>query len=64
MAGQGELIQVGHLSEKLRRGSVTASCGLELQGSLKERIEALEILVLTECLQRHRGNKTRVAKEL
>ena len=64
MAGHGELIQVEHLSEKLRRGSVTAGRGLELQGSLKERIEALEILVLTECLQRHQGNKTRVAREL
>ena len=37
---------------------------LELQGLLKERTEALEVLVLTECLQRHQGNKTRVAKEL
>ncbi len=64
MAGHGDLIRVEHLSEKLRRGSVTAGRGLELQGSLKERTEALEVLVLTECLQRHQGNKTRVAKEL
>lgn len=64
MAGHGELIQVEHLSEKLRRGSVTPGRGLELQGSLKERTEALEVLVLTECLQRHQGNKTRIAKEL
>lgn len=64
MAGSGELIQVEHLSERLRRNSISAGRGLELQGSLKERIEALEIVVITECLQRHRGNKTRAAKEL
>jgi Nif-specific regulatory protein len=64
MAGSGGLIQVEHLSEKLRRSSITAGRGLELQGSLKERIEALEIVVITECLERHRGNKTRAAQEL
>ena len=35
-----------------------------LDGSLKERMEALEARVLHECLIRHRWNKTRAATEL
>lgn len=35
-----------------------------LDGSLKERMEALEARVLRECLIRHRWNKTRAATEL
>jgi two-component system response regulator HupR/HoxA len=35
-----------------------------LDGSLKERMDALEARVLRECLIRHRWNKTRAATEL
>lgn len=35
-----------------------------LNGSLKDRMEALEAKVLHECLIRHRWNKTRAASEL
>lgn len=35
-----------------------------LDGSLKDRMEALEARVLNECLIRHRWNKTRAATEL
>lgn len=35
-----------------------------LDGSLKDRMEALEARVLRECLIRHRWNKTRAASEL
>jgi two-component system response regulator HupR/HoxA len=35
-----------------------------LDGSLKDRMEALEARVLRECLIRHRWNKTRAATEL
>jgi two-component system response regulator HupR/HoxA len=35
-----------------------------LDGSLKDRMEALEANVLRECLIRHRWNKTRAATEL
>ena len=35
-----------------------------LHGSLKERLESLEICVLRETLIRHRWNKTRAANEL
>ena len=36
----------------------------DLQGSLKERVEALEARILRETLIRHRWNKTRAAQEL
>jgi two-component system response regulator HupR/HoxA len=35
-----------------------------LSGGLKERMEQLEIQVLKEAMLRHRGNKSRAAKEL
>jgi two-component system response regulator HupR/HoxA len=35
-----------------------------LDGSLKDRMDALEARVLRECLIRHRWNKTRAATEL
>jgi transcriptional regulator with PAS, ATPase and Fis domain len=63
MAGDEGLIQVSHLSEKLQRPLVDSSHA-EVQGSLKERTEALEVSVLNECLKRHRGHKTKMAKEL
>ncbi len=36
----------------------------QLDGSLKERVESLELRILRECLIRHRWNKSRAAKEL
>lgn len=35
-----------------------------LQGPLKDRIEAIEMRILKECLIRHQWNKSRAAKEL
>jgi two-component system response regulator HupR/HoxA len=35
-----------------------------LDGSLKDRVESLEVRILRECLIRHRWNKSRAAKEL
>ncbi len=35
-----------------------------LDGTLRERIESLEAIILRECLIRHRWNKSRAAKEL
>ena len=37
---------------------------LELEGMLKDRLEALESRILRETLIRHRWNKSRAAKEL
>ena len=35
-----------------------------LGGALKERMERLEMHVVREAMQRHRGNKSRAAREL
>jgi two-component system response regulator HupR/HoxA len=43
--------------------SAEASAG-GLAGSLKEHLEQLETRVLKSAMQRHRGNKSRVAREL
>ena len=61
MAEDGELIEVSHLSEKIRN---TACSGLKIQGTLKQMVETLEKSVLLQTLERHGGKKTRVAKEL
>ncbi|RMG37923.1 MAG: sigma-54-dependent Fis family transcriptional regulator [Gammaproteobacteria bacterium] len=37
---------------------------VDMQGSLKERVEAMEARILRETLIRHRWNKTRAAEEL
>ena len=41
-----------------------ASPGLPASGTLQERLDAVEAMVLREALERHRWNKTRVASEL
>ncbi len=38
--------------------------GLPTSGTLQERVDALETMVLREALQRHGGNKTQAAEEL
>ncbi len=35
-----------------------------LSGNLRERMERLEMAVIGEAMQRHRGNKSRAAREL
>ena len=40
------------------------SDGLPTQGTLAERLDAIEAMVLREVLLRHRFNKTRAAQEL
>jgi Nif-specific regulatory protein len=64
MAGDDELIQASHISDKIKGASATGNILLGPEGSLKERTEALEVSVLQECLKRQKGNKTKVAKEL
>jgi Nif-specific regulatory protein len=64
MAGDDDLIQPSHLSDKIKGASASGDTVPGPDGSLKERTEALEVSVLQECLKRHRGNKTKVAKEL
>jgi transcriptional regulator with GAF, ATPase, and Fis domain len=63
MAPEGKFIEIEHLSDKLRQEACTTKRPV-LQGSLKEMVEVLEKSVVLEALQRHQGNKTRVAEEL
>lgn len=60
------------LSPKLRhrgestmaQASMALPPGVPTSGTLRERVDALERLVLHEVLQRHDGNKTQAAEEL
>jgi two-component system response regulator HupR/HoxA len=45
-------------------GSNAAASAVPASGTLAERLEAIEAVVLRECLLRHQWNKTRAAEEL
>jgi Nif-specific regulatory protein len=64
MVTDGNLIELSNLSGKIRETSVGGIHGVQLRHSLKEMVETLEKSVLVEKLREHRGNKSRVAKEL
>jgi Nif-specific regulatory protein len=64
MTADGNLIESTNLSDKIRFRLVTESPRVKLQGSLKEMVEELEKSVLMRILEKHGGNKTKVAKEL
>lgn len=61
MAGSAKYIDVNHFSEKIRRTSALKSC---LNGSLKEKLEAIEKAEILSAMKKHKENKTRVADEL
>jgi transcriptional regulator with GAF, ATPase, and Fis domain len=64
MVTDNNQIEISNLSDKIRDDSVRETHGVRLRGSLKEMVETLEKSVLLEKLREHKGNKTRVAKEL
>jgi Nif-specific regulatory protein len=64
MTVDGNLIEASNLSDKIRSRLVTEPPWVKLQGSLKEMVEELEKSVLIRVLEKHGGNKTKVAKEL
>ena len=64
MTADGNLIEISNLSDKIRSRLVTEPPWVKLQGSLKEMVEELEKSVLIRILEKHGGNKTKVAKEL
>jgi transcriptional regulator with PAS, ATPase and Fis domain len=63
MAEDGKQIEVFNISAKIRAKHEAAFPRAKLQGTLKEMVETLEKSVLTQLLEKHGGNKTRVAKE-
>jgi transcriptional regulator with GAF, ATPase, and Fis domain len=64
LAEDGEYIEIYHLSKRIRKASALAKCEPLTHGPLREMVEALEKRVLAEMLEKHGGNKTRVAEEL
>lgn len=58
------VIEASHLSEKVFKKSLAARPEVKMQGTLKQMVEALEKSVLAQLLEKHGGNRTRVAKEL
>jgi two-component system response regulator HupR/HoxA len=66
---QGQELGAALLSPRVVEGiasnPVTPTAVADLgDGSLRARLDAVEERILTEALQRHRGNKTAVAREL
>jgi transcriptional regulator with GAF, ATPase, and Fis domain len=64
MAGEGELIRLSDLSEKIRREAVSSAVEFKSEGSLKEVVETVERSILSQALERHGWNKSKVAQEL
>ena len=58
------LIEVSHLSEKIAKKTTMIGPDIKIKGSLKEMVETLEKSVLTQALEKHGGNRTRIAGEL
>ena len=58
------IIEFSCLSEKIVERSAKIRPELNMQGILKEMVEALEKSVLSKLLEKHGGNRTRAAKEL
>lgn len=58
------LIEPLHLTEKIVKKSAAVSPEVKMKGTLKEMVVALEKSVLTQALEKHGGNRTRVAGEL
>ena len=66
---EGEVLGAELLSPRVlhagpAEGDATADDALDVEGSLKDRLEALEARVLRETLIRNRWNKSRAAREL
>lgn len=64
MAEDGKLIKPIHLSDKIVMDSKSVLPAIHAQSGLKEMVETLEKSVLSQMLETHHANKTRVAKAL
>jgi Nif-specific regulatory protein len=64
LAQDVRLIEPSHLSEKIAKKSIPISPEVKIKGTLKEMVVALEKSVLTQALEKHGGNRTRVAEAL
>ena len=64
LAQDAGAIGLPHLSAKVVDNTAMLKPEAKVQGTLKQMVEALEKSVLTRLLEKHGGNKTRVANEL
>ena len=65
--GEGNLLGEELLSPRLRVARAVAGANFAIDGeggTLKERLDNLEGQVIARTMERHKGNKTRVAEEL
>lgn len=65
--GDGERIDLDHLSEKITAGRTSTAgitTGIRREGTMKEVISEVERELITASLERHKGNRTRAADEL
>ncbi|MCU0896802.1 MAG: sigma-54 dependent transcriptional regulator [Burkholderiales bacterium] len=60
----GPLLSADTLSPRVRGSGPVPLARTPGTGSLREQVEAVEARVLADALERHRGNRTRVAAEL
>lgn len=68
--GDGLSLNPAGFSGRVLQGCIDSTvrqllpAGVPQQGTLAERLDAIEAALIREILLRHHGNKTRVAKEL
>jgi Nif-specific regulatory protein len=58
------MIELEHLSEKIRADAALVNGSEPIRGTLKQRLEVIEVKALREALLRHSGNKSLAAREL
>jgi DNA-binding NtrC family response regulator len=63
LAGDGERIEVDHLSEP-REDPTARAAGQASGNSLREQMASVERVLIREALARHEGNRTHAAKHL
>jgi two-component system response regulator HupR/HoxA len=64
LAGNGKYIDVSHLSERILRKPPSPKSGVGEDGRLKDVLESMERGILLRSLEEHKGNKTKVARQL
>ncbi len=64
MAESNTYIEGFHLSDKIIRKSLAQPCVPRVEGNLKEMVGDMERGILIQLLDEHKGNKTRVARQL
>jgi len=64
MAPDSSFIDIHMLSDQISKRDKLVSLALSKQGTLKESIERVEKYMIEQALTAHKGNKSKVAKEL